>query len=109
MALTVLVGLIELVQLVELAPPVLDLFPQWVDSFPLVKAHSGIRVVLSQQLAHSVRSQDWWIRQAGRSSPSAPPYWNSQPPNESLDRRGELVDILQVGFGDKVLSKGVVE
>lgn len=103
-----LVELVELVQHVVLALPVLGLFPQRVDSFPLEAAHSGLKVGLSGQLAHSVRSQDWWIRQAGRSSPSAPPYWNSQSPNESLNRMGKLVGMLQVGFGDEVLSRGRV-
>lgn len=110
-ALPVLVALLAvlglLVELV-LALPVLGLFPRRVDSFPLKAAHSGLKVGLFEQLAHSVRSQDWWIRQAGRSSPSAPPYWNSQSPNESLDRIGKLVGILQVGFEDKVLNRGQV-
>lgn len=94
--LAVLGLLVELVELVGLALPVLGLFPQRVDSFPLEATHYGLKVGLSGQLAHSVRSQDWWIRQAGRSSPSAPPYWNSQSPNESLDRMGESVGILYV-------------
>lgn len=106
--LAVLGLLVELVELVVLALPVLGLFPQRVDSFPLEAAHSGLKVGLSGQLAHSVRSQDWWIRQAGRSSPSAPPYWNSKSPNESLNRMGKSVGMLQVGFGDEVLSRGRV-
>jgi hypothetical protein len=92
--LEVLVLLILLVVL-ALALEVLGSFPQGVDSFPLGVAHSGLKVGLSQQLAHSVRSQDWWIRQAGRSSPSAPPCWNSQSPNKNLNRMGNLVGILQ--------------
>lgn len=106
--LAVLGLLVELVELVVLTLSVLGLVPRRVGSFPLEAAHSGLNVGLSGQLAHSVRSQDWWIRQAGRSSPSAPPYWNSQSPNESLDRMGKLVGMLQVGFGDEVLSRGRV-
>ena len=86
--LAVLAVLGLLVELVVLALPVLGLFPRMVDSFPLEATHYGLNFDLSEQLAHSVRSQDWWIRQAGRSSPSAPPYWNSQSPNESLDQMG---------------------
>lgn len=87
-----------LVELVVLALPVLGLFPR-------EAAHSGLKAGLSEQPAHSVRSQDWWIRQAGPSSPSAPPYWNSQSPNETVDRMGKLVGILQVGLEDKVFNR----
>lgn len=52
-----------------------DLLPLEVDLIPQARAHSGLQSGLSQQLAHLVRWQGWWIRQAGRSSPSAPPYW----------------------------------